>query len=165
MAVPRLMPAGWQGVGQPPSRSTKKGTAVSTVANLRVVSKDRAPQLPDLSEEVRLALSEAAESAREGLLAMSVATGLKVMHAMMEAEITGLAGPKGRHNPGRAAVRHGSTPSSVTLGARRVPVSSINASNPSASGSSGISSASTRPSRTASAHRSSRTSRSPELAV
>jgi len=123
VAVPRLMPAGWQGVGQPPSRSTKKGTAVSTVANLRVVSKDRAPQLPDLSEEVRLALSEAVESAREGLLAMSVATGLKVMHAMMEAEITGLAGPKGRHNPDRAAVRHGSTPSSVTLGARRVPVS------------------------------------------
>jgi putative transposase len=117
------MPAGWQGVGQPPSRSTKKGTAVSTVANLRVVSKRQAPQLPDLPDEVRLALSEAAESAREGLLAMSVATGLKVMHAMMEAEITTLAGPKGRHDPDRIVVRHGGTPSSVTLGARRVPIS------------------------------------------
>jgi hypothetical protein len=78
------------GVGQQPSRSTKKGTAMSKVSTLRVVSKDRAPQLPDLDEEVRLALSEAAVSAREGLLAMSVATGLKVMHAMMQAEITGL---------------------------------------------------------------------------
>lgn len=95
---------------------------MSTVANLRVVSKNQAPQLPDLPDEVRLALSEAAQSAREGLLAMSVATGLKVMYAMMEAEITGLAGLKGKHDPDRAAVRHGSAPSSVTLGARRVPI-------------------------------------------
>jgi putative transposase len=71
---------------------------MSKVPTLRVASKDRAPQLPDLSEEVRLALSEAAVSAREGLLAMSVATGLKVMSAMMQAEITGLAGPKGKHS-------------------------------------------------------------------
>ena len=92
---------------------------MSKVSTLRVVSKDRAPQLPDLDEEVRLALSEAAVSAREGLLAMSVATGLKVMHAMMQAEITGLAGPKGKHNPDRDAGRHCSAPNSVTLGARR----------------------------------------------
>ena len=95
---------------------------MSKVSTMRVVSQDRVPELPDLPEEVRLALSEAAASAREGLLAMSVATGLRVMHAMMQAEITTLAGPRGRHDPDRAAVRHGSAPSSVTLGARRVPV-------------------------------------------
>jgi hypothetical protein len=33
-----------------------------------------------------------------------------------------LAGPKGRHNPDRAAVRHGSEPGQVTLGGRRVRV-------------------------------------------
>jgi hypothetical protein len=44
------------------------------------------------------------------------------MHAMMRAEITALAGPKGKHDPHRSAVRHGSAASSVTLGARRVPV-------------------------------------------
>ena len=67
---------------------------MSKVSTLRVVSKDRAPELPDLPDEVRLALSEAAASAREGLLAMSVATGLRVMHAMMQ----------GRdHDTGRAA--------------------------------------------------------------
>jgi hypothetical protein len=44
------------------------------------------------------------------------------MHAMMQAEITGLAGPKGKHDPDRAAMRHGNASSSVTLGARRVPV-------------------------------------------
>ena len=90
---------------------------MSKVPTLRVVSKDRASQLPDLTDEVRLALNEAALSAREGLLAMSVATGLRVMLAMMQAEITGLAGPKGKHHPGRAAVRHGNAPTSVTLGA------------------------------------------------
>jgi hypothetical protein len=35
-----------------------------TVPTLRVVSKDRAPELPDLPDEVRLALSEAAAVAR-----------------------------------------------------------------------------------------------------
>ena len=39
---------------------------MSKVSTLRVVSKDRAPQLPDLTDEVRLALGEAALSAREG---------------------------------------------------------------------------------------------------
>ncbi len=34
-----------------------------------------------------------------------------------------LVGPKGRHNPARAAVRHGSEPGQVTLGDRRVSVS------------------------------------------
>jgi hypothetical protein len=33
-----------------------------------------------------------------------------------------LVGPKGRHNPDRAAVRHGSEPGQVTLGGRRVRV-------------------------------------------
>jgi hypothetical protein len=68
-------------------------------------------------------LSEAAAAAREELLAMSVATGLKAMHAMMQAEITSVAGPRRRHNPDRSAVCHGSAASSVTLRARRVPVS------------------------------------------
>jgi putative transposase len=97
----------------------KRGTAVSKVSRLRVVAEDGVAELPDLSGEVRLALSEVAASAREGLLAMSVATGLKVMAAMMEAE---LAGPRGKHDPDRLVGRHGSARSSVTLGARRVPV-------------------------------------------
>ena len=33
-----------------------------------------------------------------------------------------LVGPKGRHNPARAAVRHGSEPGQVTLGGRRVRI-------------------------------------------
>lgn len=86
---------------------------MATVPTLRVAEKDAVPELPDLPEEVCLALSEAAISAREGLLAMSsVATGLKVMAAMMDAEITGLAGPKGRRDADRWGAK--SRPTTVT---------------------------------------------------
>jgi putative transposase len=78
--------------------------------------------LPDLSEEIQLAMADIAGAAREGLLAMSVAAGLAVMQAMFEAEIAGVAGPKGKHDPNRAAVRHGGGRGSVTLGGRRVAV-------------------------------------------
>jgi len=71
---------------------------------------------------VRLALADIAGAAREGLLAMSVAAGLAVMQAMFDAEITAACGPKGQHDPDRAAVRHGSGEGSVVLGGRRVPV-------------------------------------------
>jgi transposase-like protein len=78
--------------------------------------------LPDLPEEIALAMTDIAGAAREGLMAMSVAAGMAVMQAMFEAEIAGVAGPKGKHDPERAAVRHGQGHGSVTLGGRRVPV-------------------------------------------
>ena len=39
---------------------------------------------------------------------------------MLAEDVAGLVGPKGRHNPDRTAVRHGSEPGQVTLGGRRV---------------------------------------------
>jgi putative transposase len=77
---------------------------------------------PAVPEQVLISLGEIAESAREGLLALAVGAGLQVMYAMMDADVTVLAGPKGKHLPGRAAVRHGSEDGSVTLGGRRVAV-------------------------------------------
>src|SRR6266496_5577519 len=59
---------------------------------------------------------------REGLLAASVAVGLDVMAELMDAEVTDLAGPKGRHDPARVAKRHGGEHGTVTLGGRRLPV-------------------------------------------
>jgi len=59
---------------------------------------------------------------REGLLAASVAIGLEVMGELVEAEVSELAGPKGKHDPGRSVYRHGSEAGRVTLGGRRVPV-------------------------------------------
>jgi putative transposase len=73
-------------------------------------------------ERVSVAMAEIAGSMREGLLALAVGTGLQVMQVLMEADVTGMAGPKGRHDPDRSAVRHGSERGSVTLGGRRVPV-------------------------------------------
>jgi len=73
-------------------------------------------------ERVSVALAEIAESAREGLLAVAVGAGLQVMAALMAESVTALAGPRGRHDADRTAVRHGSGPGSVTLGGRRVPV-------------------------------------------
>ena len=58
-----------------------------------------------------------------GLLALAVGAGLQVMQALMEADVTELAGAKGRHDSARSAVRHGRERGSVTLGGRRVPVS------------------------------------------
>ena len=73
-------------------------------------------------EAVSVALGELVADVREGLLAMAVGTGLQVMAAMMDADVTAVCGPKGRHDPVRAVVRHGSEKGSVTLGGRRMPV-------------------------------------------
>src|SRR6266542_2935190 len=73
-------------------------------------------------EQVGVALAEIAESATEGLLALSVGAGLQVMQTLMEQSVVALAGPKSKHNPNRTAVRHGHEQGSVTLGGRRVPV-------------------------------------------
>jgi putative transposase len=75
-----------------------------------------------LPDRVTIALAELADAAREGLLALAVGTGLGVLGSLLEADVERLAGPKGRHNPVRAAVRHGSQPGKVTLGGRRVRV-------------------------------------------
>ncbi|MGH3560126.1 MAG: IS256 family transposase [Mycobacterium sp.] len=72
-------------------------------------------------ERVSVAMAEIAENVEEGLLALAVGAGLQVMQSLMEADVTALAGPKGRHDPARAAVRHGRERGSVTLGGRRVP--------------------------------------------
>jgi hypothetical protein len=96
---------------------------VKTVPTVRLVDACDAVALPDLPQEIQLALTDIAGAAREGLLAMSVAAGMAVMQVMFEAEISDVAGPKGKHDPNRAAIRHGSGRGSVTLGGRRVPVS------------------------------------------
>src|SRR5215208_7041669 len=67
-------------------------------------------------------MTEIAENMHEGLLALAVGAGLQVMQALMEADVTVLAGPKGKHNRTRTAVRHGRERGSVTLGGRRVPL-------------------------------------------
>ena len=75
-----------------------------------------------LPERVQEALGQLVGAAREGLLALSVQVGLGVLGELLEQEVDEIVGPKGKHNPGRAAVRHGHEDGEVTLGGRRVPV-------------------------------------------
>jgi putative transposase len=93
---------------------------MSTVTTREVMS--RHAGAGELPERVREALGDLAGAAREGLMALSVGVGLGILAELMEAEVDEVVGPKGRHDPARTAKRHGHEPSSVTLGARRVPV-------------------------------------------
>src|SRR3954468_15917443 len=108
------------GVGRPP-RHHRQGTAVTKKYQKSEIDTPAGDGFV-VPERVSVAMAEIVDSMREGLLALAVGTGLQVMQALMEADVTTLAGPKGRHDPGRTAVRHGHERGSVTLGGRRVPV-------------------------------------------
>jgi putative transposase len=95
---------------------------------LRLLPEIGLVDLADPTLPVRLAgkldeqLELFASQMRHGLLAASVAIGLDVMGELIEAEVTEVAGPKGKHDPDRIAYRHGSEDGKVTLGGRRIPV-------------------------------------------
>jgi putative transposase len=95
---------------------------MKNVSGPQVVSTSEAVESP-LPAEIQEALGELVGAAREGLLALSVGVGLRVVHELMEAEVTEIVGPKGKHDPDRSASRHGHEDGSMTLGGRRVPVS------------------------------------------
>jgi hypothetical protein len=92
------------------------------VNNIYQEKRNDATRSPAVPAQVLVSLGEIAESAKEGLLALAFGTGVQVMYAMMDADMAALAGSKGRHDPDRAAVRHGHEDGSVTLGGRRVAV-------------------------------------------
>jgi transposase-like protein len=75
-----------------------------------------------LPPRVQEALGELVNSAKEGLLALSVGVGLGVLAELMEEEVDEAVGPRGKHNRERSAVRHGHESGEVTLGGRRVGV-------------------------------------------
>ena len=83
------------------------------------VSEVTAPAVP---EQLSVAMEEVAADLQEGLLALAVGAGLQVMQQLMEADVAAVCGPRGKHNPQRSGVRHGTEAGSVTLGGRRVPV-------------------------------------------
>ena len=103
-------------------------TKVSSTSSLRLLPEIGLVDLadPSLSERLAGGVSEQLEvfasQMRQGLLAASVAIGLGVMGELVDAEVTEVAGPKGRHDPNRAASRHGTEDGKVTLGGRRIPV-------------------------------------------
>lgn len=56
---------------------------------------------------VSIPLADLLHDAEAGLLGLSIQVGIRVLQELMEQEVTEIAGPKGRHNPQRDAVRHG----------------------------------------------------------
>ena len=71
---------------------------------------DPMPAEVAVPEQVIVSMAEIAESAREGLLALAVGTGMQVMAAMFGEDAERLCGPDGKHNADRAGYRHGTGP-------------------------------------------------------
>jgi transposase-like protein len=92
------------------------------VSGPQVVTASEALESP-LPAEIQVALGELVGAAREGLLALSVSVGLRVVHDLMEREVDEVVGPKHKQNPDRTAKRHGHERGSMTLGGRRIEVS------------------------------------------
>ena len=106
------------GLGCSAKSTTRKGTTVTK----RYQTKTIETSALAVPEQVSVAMGEIAADMREGLLALAVGAGLQVMGVLMDADVAALAGPRGRHDPDRTAVRHGTEAGSVTLGGRRVQV-------------------------------------------
>lgn len=94
---------------------------MGTVAATKVVAANAANEEP-LPPRVAELLGELVGQAREGLMALSLAVGLEVMQGLMAEEVEELVGPKGKRDPERSAVRHGTERGSVTLGGRRLRI-------------------------------------------
>jgi len=105
-------------------KQTTRSNAGWEVGERRLVPLGETPvALPEaLTGELDELTGRFAEHIGEGLMAASVAIGLDVLAQMMATEVSALAGPKGRHDPSRTHVRHGSEAGSVTLGGRKVPI-------------------------------------------
>ena len=100
---------------------TKKGTTMTNKYQKIVPKTSTGPGLA-VPDEVTISMGEIAEDMHEGLLALAVGAGLQVMAALMEADVAAVCAPRGKHDPGRTAVRHGRERGSVTLGGRRTGV-------------------------------------------
>jgi len=123
-AEPRTTAASTDDTAAPKGLLDKKLTILPGVGLVAVDDPRVALSLASrLAGTVQLELAAFASQMREGLLAASVAIGLQAMAELMEAEVTDIVGPKGRHDPvGRKAYRHGAEDGSVVLGGRLAPL-------------------------------------------
>jgi hypothetical protein len=95
-----------------------------------------APALEEgLPVRVQEALGELAAAAREGLLALSVGVGLGVLAELMEEEVVGVVGAKGKHDRERVAVRHGHEAGAVRSAGAVLRSSALESGQPTAAAS------------------------------
>ena len=89
---------------------------------VRVVRPDVAALLPRMASETTIALTQIAETMREGLLAFTTAAGLAVFRTLLDEELASKIGLKHAKNPDRVGNWHGTTTGQVVLGGRKVSV-------------------------------------------
>ena len=82
---------------------------------------DRSHQV-DSPLQRHLPLVDLLVDVRADLMELAVASGLKVLTTMLEADRTAICGPRYAHEPERAASRAGTVPSEVVLGGRKVQI-------------------------------------------
>jgi putative transposase len=82
---------------------------------------DRSHQV-DSPAQRHLPLVDLLVDMRAELMELAVASGLKVLHTMLEVDRTALCGPRYQHHADRAASRAGTVPSAVVLGGRKVEI-------------------------------------------
>src|SRR6266853_3692605 len=82
---------------------------------------DRSHQV-DSPAQRHLPLVDLLVDTRAELMELAVASGLKVLHTMLEEDRTAICGPRYQHQSERAASRAGTVPSEVVLGGRKVEI-------------------------------------------
>jgi putative transposase len=82
---------------------------------------DRSYQVDSLTQR-HLPLVDLLVDTRAELMELAVASGLKVLHTMLEADRTAVCGPRYQHQAERAASRAGTVTSEVVLGGRKVQI-------------------------------------------
>ena len=82
---------------------------------------DRSHQI-DSPTQRHLPLVDLLVDTRAELMELAVASGLKVLHTMLEEDRTAICGPRYQHQIERKATRAGTVPSEVVLGGRKVQI-------------------------------------------
>lgn len=82
---------------------------------------DRSHQI-DSPTQRHLPLVDLLVDTRAELMELAVASGLKVLHTMLEEDRTAICGPRYQHQIERNATRAGTVPSEVVLGGRKVQI-------------------------------------------
>src|SRR6266581_5575249 len=83
---------------------------------------DRSHQV-DSPTQRHLPLVDLLVDTRAELMELAVASGLKVLTAMLEDDRTAICGPRYQHQADRQASRTGTVPSEVVVGGRKVAIS------------------------------------------
>src|ERR1700730_14736798 len=83
---------------------------------------DQPHQVDSPPTQRHLPLVDLLVDTRAELMELAVASGLKVLHAMLEEDRTTICGPRYQHQAARTASRAGTVPSEVVLGGRKVQI-------------------------------------------